>query len=146
VLLATDDPERFTPGAHLTTDDGRVLTVATVTPYRDSGLVVGFSGVGDRTAAEELRGVTLTIAAAERRDLGEDEFWPEDLLGLEAVDPSGSVLGTVTRIDFGTAQDRLVVTVPGGDEVLVPFVAAIVGDPSDGRIAIDAPEGLFPER
>jgi 16S rRNA processing protein RimM len=145
VLVATDDPNRFAPGARVTTEDGRVLTVTSATPYRDSGLVIGFSGVTDRTAAEALRGLTLIIDPTQRRDLDADEFWPEDLLGLEAVDPSGSTLGRVTRIEFGTAQDRLVVTVPGGGEVLVPFVAAIVGDPSEGRLVIDAPQGLFPD-
>jgi 16S rRNA processing protein RimM len=144
VLLATDDPGRFTPGARFTTDDGRVLVVASVAPYRDSGLIVGFVGIRDRSTAEELRGALLTIRAVERRPLEPGEFWPEDLVGLEAVDSSGVVLGRVTGVELGTAQDRIVVTVPEGDEVLVPFVAAIVGDPSGGRIVIDAPAGLFP--
>ena len=86
----------------------------------------------------------LTIDAAERRDLGDGEYWEDDLIGLVAVDTDGSVLGTVTRLEYGPGQDRLVVTTADDVEVLVPFVGDIVGDPgSDGTIPIDAPEGLF---
>ena len=39
----------------------------------------------------------------------------------------GDVVGRVIRVDHFPAQDLLVVRVPGGGEVLVPFVAAITG-------------------
>ena len=105
--------------------------------------MVGFEGVNDRDAAEELRGTILSVPAASRRELEEGEFWLEDLVGLEAVDPDGILLGTVTSIDFGDAQDRIVVTTAEGREVLVPFVSALVGDPVDGRLEIRDPGGLF---
>jgi 16S rRNA processing protein RimM len=65
-------------------------------------------------------------------------------VGLEAVTPAGVVLGRVAEVITGGFQDRLVVITAPGDEVLVPFVEEIVGDPQAGRIVIDAPEGLFP--
>jgi ribosomal 30S subunit maturation factor RimM len=55
------------------------------------------------------------------------------------------VLGEVTGVELG-GQDRLVVTTPTGAEVLVPFVADLVGDPEGGRIRIDPPAGLFDPR
>lgn len=144
VLPTTDDPGRFAVGAVLSTDDGRELVVAASAPYRDRGLIVHFEGVSDRRGAEDLRGLVLTIDPAERRDLDAGEFWEEDLVGLVAVGPDGSVLGTVTRLEYGPGQDRLVVTTANDVEVLVPFVSDIVGDPAgDGTIPIDAPDGLF---
>ena len=143
VLPETDDPERFAPGSTFVTDQDRELIIRSVKPYRDRGLLVVFHGIRGREAAETLRGSVLTIDAGERRSLGDDEFWPDDLAGLDAVDPEGTALGTVDRVEFGPGQDRLVVITPDGAEVLVPFVAEIVGDPDDGRIVIDAPEGLF---
>lgn len=139
----TDDPGRFEVGASLRTTDGVDLVIASVAPYRDRGLILGFEGVGDRGAAERLRGSILTVDSAVRRRLDDGEFWPEELIGLEAVSPSGEALGSVTAVDLGAAQDRLVVTTATGDEVLVPFVGDIVGDPAGGRIVIDAPQGLF---
>lgn len=125
------------------TDTGRTLVIASVKPYRDKGLLLHFEGVRSRIEAENLRGILLTVDADTRRDLEEDEFWPDDLTGLDAVAPDGSVLGVVDRIEFGPGQDRLVVKTPLGVEVEVPFVSAIVGDPANGQIVIDAPEGLF---
>lgn len=138
-----DDADRFAVGATLRTEAGSDLVVRSVAPYRDRGLIVGFAGVGDRTAAEALRGSTVTVDESERRSLGDGEFWPEQLVGLEVMSPDGRSLGRVTAVDLGTAQDRLVVATEGGCEVLVPFVDDIVGDPEDGRIVVDAPEGLF---
>lgn len=144
VVPSTDDPKRFAPGTVFLTENGRELVIASSQPYRDRGLLVRFEGVSDRKGAEALRGILLTIDPTERRPLDEGEFWEEDLIGLDAVTPTGEPLGRVTRLEYGPGQDRLVVVTESGDEVLVPFVADIVGDPADdGSITIDAPEGLF---
>lgn len=143
VLPDTDDPARFFVGSVLVTDTGRSLIVAEVKRYRDRGLLVRFEGIHGRTQAEELRGLSLMVGRAQRRQLGAGEFWPDDLIGLAAVAPDGETLGTVDRVEFGPGQDRLVVVTTDGVEVQVPFVSAMVGDPSGGSIEIDAPEGLF---
>ncbi len=76
---------------------------------------------------------------------GEDEWYDAQLVGLAAVDPTGEVLGVLSRVDHLPAQDLLVVRTPEGREVLVPFVAALVPtvDPGAGRVVIDPPGGLF---
>lgn len=144
VLPTTDHPDRFAVGARFVVGGGRELVVASTAQFREHGLLVRFEGVDSRADAEALRGTILTIDPTERRDLADGEFWEDDLIGLTAVTPDGDVLGAVSRLEYGPGQDRLVVTTADGTEVLVPFVAAIVGDPSgDGTISIDAPEGLF---
>lgn len=145
MLPTTDDPARFVPGAELLTDDGRALVVVAAHPYRDRGLRVHFAGVDSRSDAEALRGATVTAPVGERRNLDADEFWPEDLIGLRAISPGGVVLGMVTAVDFGVGQDRIVVTTPSGDEVLVPFVADLVGDPTGDHLEVRDPGGLFPD-
>lgn len=122
----------------------RDLEVRSARPYRDRGLIVAFAGITDRNAAESLRGLLLTRNSGERRALEEGEFWSSSLVGLEAVSPAGILLGRVAEVVSGGLQDRLVVVTPSGEEVQVPFVEEIVGDPHDGRLVIDAPEGLFP--
>jgi 16S rRNA processing protein RimM len=111
----------------------------------NDGLLIHFDGVDDRSAAEALQGVTFTISPEERRRLGEDEYWPEDLEGLTAITTEGIHLGNVAGVILGEAQDRLVVRTSDGREVEVPFVAEIVGEihPSLGHVVIDPPEGLF---
>jgi 16S rRNA processing protein RimM len=143
VLPASDDPGRFVVGAVFSTDSGLELTIKSVKPYRDRGLLVHFAGYRSRTQAESLRGTTLLVDASERRTLDAGEFWAEDLVGLTAHDPQGATLGTVDRVELGPGQDRLVIRRSDGTEVLVPFVSEIVSDPTDDSLTIDAPDGLF---
>ena len=135
---------RFEPGASFDTDEAppRSLTVRAVQQYRDRGLILHFDEIDDRTAAETVRGAWLTVDPSQRRVLEPGEFWPEDLVGLEAVTPAGALLGVVRSVVSGP-QDRLVVGTADGREVEVPFVHDLVGDPQDGRIVIDPPAGLF---
>jgi len=142
----SDDPDRFVVGAAFQTDETppRTLEVVAVRPHSE-GILLGFRQPSDRSGAEALRGVTLTIDPDERRQLAEDEFWPSDLEGLVALDATGAPLGEVTGVITGAAQDRLVVTTPEGNVVEVPFVAAIVTevDLAGGVVRMDPPPGLF---
>lgn len=142
IRLETDDRTRFEAGALLRRQDGPDLVVAASRPYRDRGLIVSFEGVGDRSAAEALRGTTLWADLEARRPTEPGEFWIDQLVGLTAVDGAGFPLGEVAAVVTG-GQDRLVVMTPDGREVLVPFVTALVGDPRDGTIEIRDPGGLF---
>jgi len=143
----TDTPqERFAAGARLGTDPAQAgpLVVA-ASSVAGGKLVVRFEGVGDRTAAEALRGVRLLIAASARPPLDDpDEFYDTDLVGLTARDPGGSELGPVTDVLHAGSAVYLVVAVDGRDR-LVPFVAAIVPqvDLAAGTVTVDPPEGLF---
>lgn len=142
----TDNPERFQVGQRFLTDEDppRTLVIRSTKTHND-GALIGFVESVDRDTAETLQGVTLTIAASERRDLGEDEFWPEDLQGLVAVDLEGDHLGTVTGVILGDAQDRLVITTQSGTTFEVPFVEAFVGEihPSLGHVIVNPPPGLI---
>ena len=143
VVPETDDRSRFAPGSRLVSTEGREFVVADSHPYRDRGLVLAFVGVADRNTAETLRGTVLWGDAADRRSLEPGEFWADQLTGLVAVAPDGSVLGRVSGVDHGVGQDRLIVVTPEGSTVLVPFVSALVGEPTDGTIEIQDPGGLF---
>jgi 16S rRNA processing protein RimM len=153
VQLHTDEPERrLAVGAVLDTEAAsgsgvpRALTVRSTRVHRGIWLV-GFEEVPDRTGAEGLRGTRLVIegedVAADEDD--DDTFTEDELTGLRAVDPTGTELGEVTGLEIGAAQDRLVITLPDGREVQVPFVAAIVPevDVAGGRVVVDAPAGLL---
>lgn len=107
----------------------------------DKGYQVKFVGVDTRVAAEEIRGSDVEVA--ERRALEDDEFWPEDLVGL-TVKVGGDVVGEVLGVIEGAAQDRLSVKV--GDETYeVPFVSEFVPvvDLKGGFVSISPIGGLI---
>jgi 16S rRNA processing protein RimM len=58
--------------------------------------------------------------------LGEDEFYPFDLSGLEARDPLGAVVGRVTDVLESPAHAILVISAEPDQEIMVPFVLAAV--------------------
>ena len=139
----TDNPDRFVAGATIETDSGRVLTVRTVRSS-EVVLLVSFVDVDDRDAAESLRGLRLSIDPSQRRSLSADEFWPEDLIGLEARDPSGKAIGSIKAVDADSTQSRLTVATPHGD-FIVPLVTALVPEINlAGRYLVIEPiEGLL---
>jgi 16S rRNA processing protein RimM len=93
-------------------------------------------------AAEAIRG--NDVMAVERRELGENEYWPEDLVGLDARDPDGKGLGKVSALVTGGAQDRLVIE-GEGTRFEVPFVTELVPDVdlAGGFVVVNPIEGLI---
>ncbi|MEX2279075.1 MAG: ribosome maturation factor RimM [Acidimicrobiia bacterium] len=141
----TDNPDRFAPGSGVTSASGRSLTVER-SQWRTDSLLVRFVEVQDRTAAETLTGEFLFIEASERRDLADDEYWPDDLIGLDVASVDGTSIGTVEDVIEGAAQYRLVVRAEAG-VFEVPFVAALVPevDVEGRRIVVADIPGLIPE-
>ncbi|MPZ25724.1 MAG: ribosome maturation factor RimM [Micromonosporaceae bacterium] len=159
VEISTDEPEqRYAVGATLVAGEpsaGRrrppdppppeSLTIEALRPHQGR-LIVTFQGVADRDAADRLRGLLLYVDSATLTPPTDpDEFHDQQLVGLAAVSPAGERLGEVTRVDHGSAADRLVVARPDGRTALVPFVAAIVPevDLAGGRVVVDPPPGLL---
>ncbi|MDE3721602.1 ribosome maturation factor RimM [Nocardiopsis sp. N85] len=147
VDVRTDTPEeRFVVGSALETDrpGGAPLTIAAVRVH-SGRLLVRFKGVGDRDAAEGLRGISLLVDSEHIAPTDDpDEFHDHELIGLTAVTTGGEEIGTVDDV-LHHAQDLLVVSGSGGREVLVPFVAELVPevDVPGGRIVLDPPPGLL---
>jgi len=153
VEVRTDDPDqRFAPGAILRGRPARggVTREYTIESVRAHGgrLLVRLSAVGDREAADALRGVMFVIDSTELPRIEDpDEFYDHQLEGLRVHTADGRDVGVVTEV-LHTAGGELL-AVRGGDgtgpEVLVPFVSAIVTSVSlaDSMIEIDPPEGLL---
>jgi 16S rRNA processing protein RimM len=151
VQLHTDEPERrFATGEVLEThaEPGsgvpRQLTIRSTRVHRGIWLL-GFEEIPDRTGAEGLRGTRLVLDPAEAVTVDEDDdAWSEDdLVGLEVRDPTGLVVGRVSGLELGPAQDRLVVVLTDGVTAYVPFVAEIVPTVAPDHLVVDAPPGLF---
>jgi len=149
--LYTDDPDgRFVPGATFTLQvpesspwHGKPLTVRDFR-WMNSHPVAFFEGVDDRSTAEELIRAILWIDEDTQSASDEEDAWfDHQLVGLDVV-RDGAVVGRVARVEHLPAQDLLIVRV-GDDEVLVPFVKAIVPevDVPGGRVVVTPPPGLF---
>ncbi len=144
VEIRTDEPERrFAAGSSVICGD-RTLTIAS-SRFHSGRLLVAFREVPDRTAAEQLHGrlVEVEVDPADRPD-DPDELYDHQLIGLQVRDADDAVVGIVTAVMHGSAQDTLVVDA-GAQEVLVPFVEAHVPDIDldDGVVRLADVPGLL---
>jgi 16S rRNA processing protein RimM len=132
VTLTSDRAERLAPGAVLGAD-GRDLVVEASRPHQQRWLV-RFAGVDDRTAAEQLQGVTLY---ADALPSATDELWVHELIGATVQDRDGTALGVIEAIEANPASDLLVLD----GERLVPLTFVV--EHADGVVTVDLPAGLW---
>ena len=142
VMPISDDPGRFEPGSEMSDPAGNPMTVESSRRHGNR-LLVKFMGIDSRADAESLRGA-LYVRPEDLRDLAEDEFWPHDVVGSEAVTTGGETLGHVVEVLPGAAQDLLVIETSAGRR-LVPLVKDIVVrvEVHERRVVLDPPEGLM---
>ncbi len=147
VQVRTDDPgRRFAAGSVLATEPAAAGPLTVLSSRWHSGrLLVTFAGSADRSHAESLTGTLLVVDSAEVGPPDDpDEFNDHDLIGLKVRTTAGELVGTVSDV-LHHGQDLLVVSMPPGQQALIPFVTPIVPeiDIEAGQLLIDPPPGLL---
>ena len=136
VDLWTDQTQRLEPGTSLVSPRGE-LRVASSRPMgggRDRYLV-RFESVGDRAAAEALRGIELSAEPLEVPGT----LWVHELVGAVVRDATGTELGRVAAVESNPASDLLVLESGG----LIPAHFVTGHDPSGHTVDVDIPDGLL---
>ena len=124
-------------------ESGRCCFVLALVGTARGQLLARIEGVGDRDAAEALKGQRLYLARAALPAPAAEEYYHSDLLGLACDGPDGAPFGTVKALyNFG-AGDLLEVERASGERVLLPFTRAAVPtiDLAAGRLVVVPPEG-----
>jgi 16S rRNA processing protein RimM len=151
VDIRTDDPAaRFVAGETLRGKPSRggVERPFVLESVREHGgrLLVRLSGIGDRDAADALRGTLFLVDVADLPPIDDpDEYYDHQLEGLTVRTVGGDEVGVTTEVLHTPAGELLAVKRSSGAELLVPFVSAIVTSVSltDGVVQIDPPDGLL---
>jgi 16S rRNA processing protein RimM len=104
----------------------------------DARPIVAVAECSNREAAGELRGELLLLARAAAPELGEDEFYAEELEGCRVHD-GGVEVGVVRRLLALPSCEVLEVAREGGGDLLVPLIRDAVRDvdPAGRRIEVD---------
>lgn len=165
VQIFTDDPDyRFAPGAVLYTKDGSEEYVVEHSRTFKNRWIIKFEGIDNRDDSEAANGTVLYGEADDPEEMLEaDEWYPKDLIGLEARLAEDNGLGLETGRVIGKVVDvmdvaqwllkiRLAEPVRGEDgevlenSALVPFVEELVPNINleEGYLTIDPPGGLIP--
>jgi 16S rRNA processing protein RimM len=111
---------------------GRTLTLKSVRPG-PTGAVARFAEIGNRDAAEAMRGTALTVPRSALPPLAEGEYYHIDLIGLPCTSTEGEALGTIVAIDNFGAGDVLEIERPRegdkpGKRFMIPIHAADLRD------------------
>jgi 16S rRNA processing protein RimM len=126
------------------TDKGgtRAFAFESLRPLKDGMLVARLAGVSTREAAETLKNVELFVRRDQMPPPSENEFYYDDLVGLEAVDAAGSPLGRVVSLmNYGAGDVLEIAPAQGGETLLLPFTKRVAPriDFDAGRIVIEPP-------
>lgn len=117
-------------------EPGRTLTLAKLRSDNKGGAIARFEEIADRTAAENLRGTTLSVPRSALPPLGEDEFYHADLVGLPVVTDDGEAVGTTTDIMNYGATDIVEIAPDTGAPFMVPLIPAAVPEWNSERLVL----------
>ena len=143
----TSDPLSIGRYGSLHSSSGKVFEIAKLKSAKDD-FIASIKSIGDRNAAEALKGIELFVAREKLPKLKDRETYAHDLIGLDVVLVNGSPLGKLVAMPNYGAGDLLEVAVDGHAEtILIPFSRAFVpgDDFSTGRITVTLPEGYLDE-
>jgi 16S rRNA processing protein RimM len=140
--LFTAAPDALPRYGVLHTRDGRKFKITAFRPAKQGEAVIAFEGINDRSQAEALKGTELFVDRAALPPPEEEEFYHADLIGLEARDTEGRVLGKVTALHNFGASDVLEFARSDGDSVHLAFTRETVPQIhiADGFIIVAVPE------
>lgn len=130
--IYTDFPERLRAGMRLYMGEAQQELSLVRRRWHQDTLLLTFEGYNTPESVGVLRNQVLYVRTADLPPLPEGEYYHHQLLGLDAVDERGRLLGKVTEILETGANDVLIVRSETGREALLPLIDDVV-------LAIDLP-------
>jgi 16S rRNA processing protein RimM len=140
----TERPESIAAYGPLSDESGARSFLISRARATAKGVIARIDGVGDRNAAEALKGMELFVDRERLPAPADDEFYFADLVGLAAVSPDGAPIGTIVSVQNYGAGDLLEIKLDGQRSTeLVPFADAFVPsvDLAAGRVVVRMPQG-----
>lgn len=127
----TSEPKNIAAYGTLESEDGRrKFTIKFIRTLKNGVALVRADEIAHREDALSLSGEKLFIARKNLPAPDQDEFYLEDLIGLQAVDQDGAASGTVSAVfNFGAGDLIELKNVPDHKgAVLVPFTKEAIPD------------------
>jgi 16S rRNA processing protein RimM len=140
----TAEPAAIASYSPLGTAAGGKIEIAKLRAQKD-GFIATLKGVGDRNAAEALRGTELFVPRKHLAEPEEGEVYLGDLVGL-AVYQGEARLGEVVGVENFGASDLLDVALDGrAGTVYIPYAESFIAAVEDDRVVVTLPEGFLDE-
>jgi 16S rRNA processing protein RimM len=127
VKSLTGEPGAIGGYGALTDKNGaRAFVFDSLRSLKNDMLVARVAGVSTREAAEALKGVEIFARRGQLPSPSEDEFYYDDLIGLDAVDTAGNSVGRVVSLmNYGAGDVLEIAPAQGGETLLLPFTKKV---------------------
>lgn len=147
VFPTTDDPTRFEDLRKVLLDTGRVqipLEIENV-KYFKQYVILKFKGIDNINDIEKYRKMPLLVSREDAVELGEDEYFMADMLGLAVYTDEGRMFGILKEILQTGANDVYVVDTKEHGEVLLPAIHDCILDVNlkDRKMTVHIMDGLL---
>lgn len=146
VFPTTDDPKRFLDLKKIYLDTKKELIECEIKSVKffKNMVILSFTGMDDRNAIEKFRQCDLLIDREDAMELGEDEYFICDLIGLDIIDEDGKKIGVLKDVMTSAANDVYVVEKNDDEELLIPAIRDCILDTNleEGYIRVHLLPGL----
>lgn len=128
VFPTTDDAQRFLDLDYVLLDTGRELRRLEIehVKFFKNLAILKFKGIDNINDIEIYKGRDLWIPREEAQELGENEYYIADLIGMNVILEDGSAFGTLKDVMETGANDVYVVETGDGREILLPAIKECV--------------------
>ena len=100
----------------------RRFSILSLRPIKHNMFVAKIAGVDDRASAGALTNAKLFVSRASLPDVGGEEFYLADLIGLAAMNEAGEPFGSVVNVlNFGGGDILELTRANSNETLLLPF-------------------------
>ena len=147
VFPTTDDAARFQTLKNVVLDTGRKkldLEIQSVRFFKQF-VIVKFKGIDNINDIEMYKGRDLWIPREEAQELGEDEYYVADLIGMDVLLENGEKFGVLRDVMETGANDVYEVEMADGRSLLLPAIKQCIlnVDVENGMMQVHVLEGLL---
>lgn len=127
VGLMTDYPDRFEPGEELFLKkrfgEPESVVISEWRPhFAENTVDIKLEEADDCETAAAYVNTLVVIPKEEREELdSDDEFYPDELEGMQVLSPEGKPCGTVLKMDADAPCPYLLVKADEAGEIMIPF-------------------------
>ena len=144
-------PQMIPPGLKISEEvildtgrEHRILAIQGV-KYFKQFVILKFKGIDNINDIEKYKGKSLYVTRDQAVELGEDEYYLADLIGMEVYLEDGSRFGTLTEVMETGANDVYCVETQEHGEVLLPAIHQCIlrVDVEKNRMTVHLMDGLI---